>query len=1226
MKHHRALLTTLLLATLITATLNSQTDLRKIREATNASEMTRRSALASQEFARKKAEAVLFAKARNLPLVIDTDEYYAELMYIDDAGVPVYYKTNNIIAAQTTNTNELHNGGSLGLNLEGSGFIIGEWDGGAVLGTHEQLSGRVTQIDAPANTDDHATHVAGTLIGDGTGVGAGATSAKGMAPQAMLNAWDFSDVVAELQSASAQDLLVSNHSYGPAAGWTYNSTAPATWQWHGGTANLTVGGEDPTFGSYNASSQAYDQLANLAPYHLLCFSAGNHRVDQPTAGHLCKDIQAGTTFNYNSAMHPGADGPSNSNTSFTLAKNVLSVGAVNDLPNYAGPGSVVMTTFSSWGPTDDGRIKPDLVANGFEVYSSSDAGNDQYNFSSGTSMSTPNAAGSLLLLQEHYENLNGSGKFMRAATLKAVAIHTAAEAGPAPGPDYQYGWGLLDVRDAAKVISHDALFDQTILEGTIANGETKTYHIQVADTNFWATLAWSDPAGAATPAGTLNSPAIKLVNDLDLRVTVDATNVTTMPYVLNPANPGNAATTGDNFRDNVEQVKIAPPAGLAVTVTVTHKGVLNAPQNFSLIMSTIDEYCGVATFTGSGIGIGADWNNHNNWDLGVVPTLCNDVVIPATAGDAFVRMGKDAFAKSVIVAAGGYLGSEENATLTISGSAGSGLVYGGNGFHIGTIMIDSTVGSGLHVLSSGILSLRGNIDIGQSIGKIGVHGLVNEGSFSSIPGSTITIDGMPGAGILNSGTDVYFTNSSIITLGQSDVGWHCLLNNLEANFLNFSGGTIKADNTLNSGVVNEASFTNDGTIEIGQSGTIAHHGISNTGIFVHNDGSIHIDRTGFHGINNLSDSLFQNSSTIEIGQTAGISRDGVHNTGRWTNAAGSELLIDFTTGSGLYTKGNSSFFNAGTMKIGENYAIGNHGIFFEADVPLFGFTFNAAGGIIQVDQVGTEGIYLKHSAGGDIFNYGLIEVGLHGGSIGSTGFVLDGTTLWNEGDIKIKDTGGAGMEIKENSLLYHASYGQTRRSTATTEVIQIDHTSGNGITLDGYMANGAMIQIGQNGGNIGGVGLYNDGGEIEDFPGALFTIDHTSSHGYQSTAGGSFTLFYGNDELQIGKIGPIGGTGLHNSDLIFNNGKISIYGTAGDGIYNTETGTITNSSEIHIGNDSVPARYVQETGLYNQGIVTNRVGATMFIFSQGDPLFVDFPSVPTAVFDMKLGSVLEVGN
>ena len=102
---------------------------------------------------------------------------------------------------------------------------------------------------------------------------------------------------------------------------------------------------------------------------------------------------------------------------------------------------VIIANFSSEGPTDDFRIKPDIAGNGVSVYSTYDNSNTAYNSISGTSMASPNIAGSLVLLQQHYNNLNNS--FMKAATLKGLALHTADDAGFS-GPDAIFGWGLMD--------------------------------------------------------------------------------------------------------------------------------------------------------------------------------------------------------------------------------------------------------------------------------------------------------------------------------------------------------------------------------------------------------------------------------------------------------------------------------------------------------------------------------------------------------------------------------------------------------------------------------------------------------------------------------------------------------------------------------------------------------------------------------------------------------------
>lgn len=243
-----------------------------------------------------------------------------------------------------------------------------------------------------------------------------------------------------------------------------------------------------------------------------------------------------------------------------------------------------MTGFSGWGPTDDGRIKPDVVGNGWLLMST--YGHDPYYAAAvGTSMAAPNVTGSLLLLQQHYQNIHSS--FMRAATLKALAIHTADESGAADGPDYEYGWGLLNTQSAARVITENGGLEHNIIEGTRTDGAPNTVLINVSETNavVKATLVWTDPPGTPV-APTLNPPDSMLVNDLDLRVSVGGS--TYLPWILNPASPGDAATTGDNARDNVEQVVVDAGGAGSYSIEVNHKGtLLDTTQNYSLIISVL---------------------------------------------------------------------------------------------------------------------------------------------------------------------------------------------------------------------------------------------------------------------------------------------------------------------------------------------------------------------------------------------------------------------------------------------------------------------------------------------------------------------------------------------------------------------------------------------------------------------------------------------------------------
>jgi hypothetical protein len=176
---------------------------------------------------------------------------------------------------------------------------------------------------------------------------------------------------------------------------------------------------------------------------------------------------------------------------------------------------------------------------------------------------------------------------MRASTLKALAIHTADEAGDLPGPDYEFGWGLLNTMSAAEAVSEDyAGGDVQIIEGTLSNGAADSFPFDVtlADGVLTATLVWTDPPGTP-PAPGLDPTDLMLVNDLDLRIVQGPQ--TFQPWVLNPANPSAAATTGDNFRDNVEQVQVSAASSGSYSVQVSHKGGLlgGTAQNYALIIS-----------------------------------------------------------------------------------------------------------------------------------------------------------------------------------------------------------------------------------------------------------------------------------------------------------------------------------------------------------------------------------------------------------------------------------------------------------------------------------------------------------------------------------------------------------------------------------------------------------------------------------------------------------------
>lgn len=541
------------------------------------------------------------------------DGTHIALQGLNAKGLPVYYITyNNTLSAVTTRTDQLWTGGTLGLNLSGTGASVANkmaiWDGGRVRETHQELVGRIDLKDKASEISDHATHVAGTMIASGVN-----PVAKGMAYAFKnLNAYDFNGDVAEMAEA-AKNLLISNHSYGTIAGWHYNPDREGTdedpnWEWWGDTDISAT--EDYNFGYYNSDAAEWDKIAFNAPYYLIVKSVGNNRGETgPEVGAPYFQRNSNGKFTLvksrpgNISSNDSYDGIS----TYGTAKNTLAVGAINAVPEgYTQPSDVAISAFSSYGPTDDGRIKPDVVGDGVAVLSSSGSSDRAYEILSGTSMAAPNVSGTLLLLQEHYANLH-NGDVMRAATLKGLAIHTADEAGENPGPDYKYGWGLLNAAAAAKMLSNTS-GTHVVEENTLAQGNTYTMKVIASGAGpLVVTISWTDPEATAVADGAsaLNNRTARLVNDLDVRV--NKGTAVYQPWTLDHTNPDAGAIAGDNTLDNVEQVYLGNAVpGETYTITVKHKGTLKkGPQAYSLLASGMGgtAFCASAATAGNGGGI-----------------------------------------------------------------------------------------------------------------------------------------------------------------------------------------------------------------------------------------------------------------------------------------------------------------------------------------------------------------------------------------------------------------------------------------------------------------------------------------------------------------------------------------------------------------------------------------------------------------------------------------------
>ncbi|MCF6131547.1 S8 family serine peptidase [Flavobacterium wongokense] len=523
----------------------SKKDIQKITANYNIKLLKEKEVFYREKARAEKKKAIAVARAKNWPIYTEKEDgSISELMKLSPEGLPIYYATDNVNAAKTTRTNHLNTGGSLGLNLNGQGMTVREWDGGNVRASHTAFGGRVTVVDDGGTTTVfHSTHVAGTLVAAGS-----PAAVKGMAWQANARTFNWDDDDAEAISEAVDGMLISNHSYGVPI--TSNGVTIPSW----------------FIGSYSPDAVVWDDIAYNAPYFLAVMSAGND----------------GQTEDNPEPMAFGFDKLVSNKT----AKNNLVVASCEDV-NPAADGTinaanVDISGFSSQGPTDDHRVKPDITGNGENLTSTSNTSNTATGASSGTSMASPNVAGTLVLIQQHYKNLTNS--FMRSATLKGLVCHTADDGGN-PGPDPSFGWGILNAKKAVETLTNNGL-STWVSEENLNNHQALTMNVNASGTTpLIASITWTDVPGEAN-VGNLpaNDPTPALVNDLDIRITKNTT--TYFPWKLGNDPSADATRTGDNSVDNVEQVKIdAPTAGL-YTITVTHKGTLvTGSQKYSLVIT-----------------------------------------------------------------------------------------------------------------------------------------------------------------------------------------------------------------------------------------------------------------------------------------------------------------------------------------------------------------------------------------------------------------------------------------------------------------------------------------------------------------------------------------------------------------------------------------------------------------------------------------------------------------
>lgn len=487
-------------------------------------------------------------------------------------------------------------------NLTGKGDTLGlfEFAGGPLL-FHPELQHLVPRSNHVAPEDQkpdlHATQVIGVITGKGIDA-----AHRGVARDIHADFYiaDNGGPNRFLAEVGKRKWRVSNHSYGPDYGWINKK---GLWIWEGvrdGSPNQ-ADREDPAFGHYGQMARSIDSLINKLPQQVAVFAAGNQRGIGPGSGenYIYASNDGPQGANTATVKHPKNGGTNGYDvlSGMGTAKNGIVVGGVDSLNQ--------LWANSNTGPTDDGRVKPDVVALASDVplVCTNGSVNSGYSVRSGTSFAAPAVAGTLMLLDQYWQKFNPAIPFT-AAVARGLLIHTARDIDKT-GPDYRTGWGKVEANTAADLIQLNSTNNGfSIRQATLKQGETYEFYIKAySGARVRATMAWTDPpaAIALTPNGRiiLNDRTSKLVNDLDMRMYQVFTNGTVKtdewfsPFVLDPAKPTEEADRGDNVVDNVEQiyfrannVYLPGKFDYVYKVVIKHKGTLTGgKQDFALLVS-----------------------------------------------------------------------------------------------------------------------------------------------------------------------------------------------------------------------------------------------------------------------------------------------------------------------------------------------------------------------------------------------------------------------------------------------------------------------------------------------------------------------------------------------------------------------------------------------------------------------------------------------------------------
>jgi hypothetical protein len=434
-------------------------------------------------------------------------------------------------------------------NLNGTNIDVLVYDGGQA-GDHLDFGARLIHGDAEA-VEDHSTHVAGTVGGSGANSvaqGGAALQWRGMAPSADLVSYGttysgsgplFYQNVPDIES----DFAAAQNTYGADLGTA--SLGSNVYSNYPMSCTLLMG-------KYGSSSVLIDQIirggnavVGVGDKYINTWAVGNERGWGSSCG----------TY---AIIAPPAN-----------AKNPIHVGGSNTNNN-------TQYAHTSWGPTQDGRIKPIVTAGACQtsgdggITSTDNNPVDDYTTMCGTSMATPAVGGSLALMLQHYRAVYSTSGNFWPSTAKAILMQTADDFGN-PGPDYQWGFGQVDIQAAVDLISRRAFRQDSVAAGGV---DVFSVIVPTSTTPLQVSLAWDDYEATFNANPTL-------INNLDLELVAPSGTIW-RPWILNAASPANNATRGVNSVDNQEQATVPTPEIGTWIVRVKGATVPQGPQDYSL--------------------------------------------------------------------------------------------------------------------------------------------------------------------------------------------------------------------------------------------------------------------------------------------------------------------------------------------------------------------------------------------------------------------------------------------------------------------------------------------------------------------------------------------------------------------------------------------------------------------------------------------------------------------